>query len=178
MQRFNRYAFAMTLALCGVGLTDAPLSGAAQAQTTVTTGLIADTTQPIEVEADQLSVDQATGVAVFSGNVRVKQGALRVNAPKATLTYNADRTEIETVHLEGGVILTNGVEVVQGQDAVYTVPTGVVVVTGDVVVTQGPSTIAGPKLTYNLDTGSGLMDGGRVQSVFVPGSGTGSDAKE
>ena len=178
MQRFNRYAFAMTLALCGVGLADAPLSGAAQAQTTVTTGLIADTTQPIEVEADQLSVDQATGVAVFSGNVRVKQGALRVNAPKATLTYNADRTEIESVHLEGGVILTNGVEVVQGQDAVYTVPTGVVVVTGDVVVTQGPSTIAGPKLTYNLDTGSGLMDGGRVQSVFVPGSGTGSDAKE
>lgn len=178
MQRFNRYAFAMTLALCGGGFTDAPLSGAALAQTTVTTGLIADTTQPIEVEADQLSVDQTTGVAVFSGNVRVKQGELRVTAPKATLTYNEDRTEIQTVHLEGGVILTNGVEVVQGQDAVYTVPEGVVVLTGDVVVTQGPSTIAGPKLTYNLDTGSGLMDGGRVQSVFVPGSGTGSDTKE
>ncbi len=178
MQRFTRYAFALTLALMGVGLTYDPLAGAALAQTAVNTGLIADTTQPIEVESDQLSVDQTTGVAVFSGNVRVKQGALRVNAPKATLTYNADRTEIQTVHLEGGVTLTNGLEVVQGQDAVYTVPTGVVVVTGDVVVTQGPSTIAGPKLTYNLETGAGLMDGGRVQSVFVPGSGTGSEPKE
>ncbi len=178
MQRFTRYAFALTLAFLGAALVYDPLTGAAFAQTKVTTGLIADTTQPIEVEADQLSVDQTTGVAVFSGNVRVKQGELRVTAPKATLNYNADRTEIETVHLEGGVMMTNGVEVVQGQDAVYTVPTGVVVVTGDVVVTQGDSTIAGPKLTYDLDTGAGLMDGGRVQSVFVPGSGTASDSKE
>jgi lipopolysaccharide export system protein LptA len=74
--------------------------------------------------------------------------------------------------------MTNGVEVVQGQEAVYTVATGVVVLTGDVLVTQGASTIAGPKLTYNLESGSGVMDGGRVQSVFVPGSGAGSDAKE
>lgn len=171
-------ALALTLALVGGGYAYGPLSGAALAQTTVTTGLIADTTQPIEVEADQLSVDQTTGVAVFSGNVRIKQGELRVTAPKATLTYNEDRTEIQTVYLEDGVTMTNGLEVVQGQEAVYTVPDGVVVVTGDVVVTQGASTIAGPKLTYNLETGAGLMDGGRVQSVFVPGSGTGSDTKE
>lgn len=178
MQRFSRYAFALTLALFGADVVSGPLVGTALAQTTVTTGLTADPTQPIEVEADQLSVDQTTGVAVFSGNVRIKQGELRVTAPKATLTYNEDRTEIQTVHLEGGVTLTNGVEVVQGQDAVYTVPDGMVVVTGDVVVTQGPSTIAGPRLTYNLEAGSGVMDGGRVQSVFVPGNGTGSEPKE
>lgn len=178
MQRFTRYALALTLALCGASTVDAPFFSMALAQTTVTTGLTADPTLPIEVEADQLSVDQATGVAVFSGNVRVKQGELRVTAPKATLTYNEDRTEIQTVQLEGGVTLTNGVEVVQGQDAVYTVPDGVVVLTGDVVVTQGPSTIAGPRLTYNLEAGSGVMDGGRVQTVFVPGSGTGSEPKE
>lgn len=178
MQRFTRYALALTLVLCGAAAAYGPFVGAALAQTTVTTGLTADPTLPIEVEADQLSVDQATGVAVFSGNVRVKQGELRVTAPKATLNYNEDRTEIQTVHLEGGVTLTNGVEVVQGQDAVYTVPDGVVVLTGDVVVTQGPSTIAGPRLTYNLEAGSGVMDGGRVQTVFVPGSGTGSEPKE
>lgn len=178
MQCFARYAFALTLALMGGGLACGPLTGAALAQTTVTTGLTADPTQPIEVEADELSVDQTTGVAVFSGNVRVKQGELRVTAPKATLTYNEDRSEIQTVHLEGGVTLTNGVEVVQGQDAVYTVPDGVVVLTGDVIVTQGGSTIAGPRLTYNLQAGSGVMDGGRVQSVFVPGSDAESDAQE
>ena len=178
MQRFTRYAFALTVALFGANAVSGPHAGAALAQTTVTTDLTADPTQPIEVEADQLSVDQTTGVAVFSGNVRIKQGELRVTAPKATLTYSEDRTEIQTVHLEGGVVLTNGVEFVQGQDAVYTVPDGVVVLTGDVLVTQGPSTIAGPRLTYNLEAGSGVMDGGRVQSVFVPGNGTGSDAKE
>lgn len=178
MQRFTPHVLALILALVGGGLAYGALSGAALAQTTVTTGLTADTTQPIEVEADQLSVDQATGVAVFSGNVRVMQGDLRVTAPKATLNYTEDRSEIETVHLEGGVTLTNGVEVVQGQDAVYTVADGVVVLTGDVVVTQGASTIAGPRLTYNLQAGSGVMDGGRVQSVFVPGNGTASEAKE
>ncbi len=178
MQVFFRYAFAVTLALWGAGLAHDPLAGAALAQTTVTTGLVADPTQPIEVEADQLSVDQTTGIAIFTGNVRIKQGELRATAPMATLMYNEDRTEIQTVHLENGVILTNGIEVVQGQDAVYTVPDGVVVVTGDVIVTQGPSTISGPKLTYNLEAGSGVMDGGRVQSVFVPGSDTASDAEE
>ena len=178
MQRFTPHALALTLALLSGGLAYGALSGAALAQTTVTTGLTTDTTQPIEVEADQLSVDQATGVAVFSGNVRVKQGDLRVTAPKATLNYTEDRSEIQSVHLEGGVRLTNGVEVVQGQDAVYTVADGGVVLTGDVIVTQGASTIAGPRLTYNLQAGSGVMDGGRVQSVFVPGSGTGSEAKE
>lgn len=170
-----RHAFVLTLAFAFAG---PGAHTAAQAQTTVTTGLTADTTQPIEVESDQLAVDQKAGTAVFSGNVRVKQGELRITAPEATLRYNEDRSEIETVNLTGGVTMTNGVEVVQGQEAVYTVATGIVVLTGDVLVTQGASTIAGPKLTYNLESGSGVMDGGRVQSVFVPDSGAGSDAKE
>lgn len=136
-------------------------------------GLKTDTTQPIKVEADELSVDQETGIAVFTGNVRIDQGELRATAPKATMYYTEDRSEIERVHLQDGVTLTNGLEVVTGQDAVYTVTDSIVVITGDVIITQGESTIAGPKATYNLDTGAGVMDGGRVQSVFLPGAGDG-----
>jgi len=171
---------ALRIALLFAAALAMPWSGVAQAQTTVTSGLQVDTTLPIAVDADQLSVDQTSGVAVFSGDVRITQGTFTVTAPKATLSYNEDRTEIGEVRLEGGVTMTNGAEVVQGQTAIYDVPKGVVVVTGDVVVTQGASTIAGPKLTYDLEKGTGVMDGGRVQSVFTPGSGSaaGTDKKE
>lgn len=174
MLGFSRLLLALS---CAALLQTAAVASAQQTGTAVSTGLKTDTSAPIEVDADQLSVDQETGVAVFSGNVRITQAELRVTAPKATLLYLPDRSAIDTVTLIGGVTLTNGAEVVRGDEAVYTVSTGVVVITGDVVVTQGPSTIAGPRLTYNLDSGEGLMDGGRVQTVFQPGATGGAAAQ-
>ena len=47
MQRFTPHALALTLALLGGGLAYGALSGAALAQTTVTTGLTADTARDI-----------------------------------------------------------------------------------------------------------------------------------
>lgn len=168
----SRSAIALFLAL--------PLTVSAQETTTGGTevsmsgGIKTDTSLPVNVESDSLSVDQETGIAVFTGNVHVTQGEVTITAPKATMYYTDDRSEIDRVHMEGGVLMTNKLEAVKGQDAVYTVTTGIVVVTGDVIVTQGKSTIAGPKLTYNLDTGAGQMEGGRVQSVFVPGKNKGA----
>jgi lipopolysaccharide export system protein LptA len=37
-----------------------------------------------------------------------------------------------------------------------------------VLLTQGTTTISGERLVYNLDAGTGTMDG-RVQTVFTPG---------
>ena len=39
-----------------------------------------DTSLPVEVTADQLSVDQSNGRAVFDGNVLVVQGEVRLSA--------------------------------------------------------------------------------------------------
>ncbi|MEY4983175.1 MAG: hypothetical protein RIR62_1441 [Pseudomonadota bacterium] len=154
----------------------APATAPALAQEGGTTvqmapGLRQDTSAPVEVEADRLSVDQAAGTAVFSGNVRVVQGGLRIKSAEATLEYTDDRADVERVVMTGGVTMTNGTDTAQGQRAVYTIATGEVVVTGDVLLTQGATTISGSELVYNLDTGLGVMTG-RVQTVFVPGKAT------
>ena len=46
--------------------------------------------------------------------------------------------------------------------------TGVVEMTGDVLMTQGPAAIKGQKLTIDLKTGTGRMEGG-VTTTFTPG---------
>jgi lipopolysaccharide export system protein LptA len=155
-------------ALAVAGLIAPALAQEGGTTVQMTPGLRQDTSAPVEVEADRLAVDQAAGTAVFSGNVRVRQGELRIKAAEATLEYTESGTEVERVVMTGGVTMTNGMDTAQGQKAIYTIATGEVLVTGDVLLTQGATTISGSELVYNLDTGLGVMTG-RVQTVFVPG---------
>lgn len=131
-----------------------------------------DGSAPVEVTADQLDVQRALGRAKFTGNVIVVQGAMRLLGDEVDVEYaeNAEgETEIQWVHAMGNVSLFNGAEAAEGDDAVYTVTSGTVVMTGDVLVTQGDNTMAGEKLTVNLDTGIGVMEG-RVKVFFNPES--------
>ncbi|WP_371685617.1 LptA/OstA family protein [Tropicimonas sp. IMCC6043] len=131
-----------------------------------------DGNAPVEVTADQLDMQRDAGRAKFTGNVAVSQGEMRLFGDVVDVEYaeNAEgETVIQRVHATGNVTLFNGAEAAEGEDAVYTVESGVVVMTGDVLVTQGDNTMAGEKLTVNLDTGIGQMEG-RVKVFFNPES--------
>lgn len=156
--------------LLGWLISLAPAAVQAQAGATVAFGSMkGDPTQPVEVTADQLQVNQADGTAIFRGNVIVIQGSMRLTAPEVQVDYAADGKRIARLHATGGVILANGGEAAEAQDAVYTIASGQVVMTGDVLLTQGTSALSGKVLTVDLTTGTGVMEG-RVQTVFVPGS--------
>jgi lipopolysaccharide export system protein LptA len=127
-----------------------------------------DTTLPVEMQADQLAVNNADGSAVFSGNVRVTQGEMVLSAGEVKVKYGAKQGEIEQLIASGGVTVTNLGDAAKASEAVYTIASGVIVLTGDVLLTQGPSSMAGQKLTINLKDGSGIMEG-RVTTTFVPG---------
>ncbi|WP_425445433.1 LptA/OstA family protein [Tropicimonas sediminicola] len=127
-----------------------------------------DSSLPVEITADQLDVSQADGRAKFTGNVVVGQGEMRLTGAVVDVEYGESatgETEVKRLHASGGVTLFNGAEAAEGQEAVYTLETGEVVMTGDVVLTQGENAMAGEKLTVNLDTGTGVMEG-RVRVVF------------
>lgn len=131
-------------------------------------GLRADPTQPVEVTADSLSVNQSDGTAIFTGNVLVIQGEMRLKAGSLTVNYkDADRTKIESLTATGGVTLTTGADAAESRDAVYTIDSGQVVMTGDVLLTQGTNILSGQKLTVDLKSGTGSMDG-RVKTVLTP----------
>ncbi len=156
-------AFILTLALLAVQ------GGGALAQTSINlTGLRQDTSLPVEVTADSLSVDQGSGLATFSGNVKVTQGDMTISAGTARIEYLAGGQGIAKVLLDGRVMFASPTDAAEADAAEYTIATGEVVMTGSVLLTQGQTTISGNRLVYNLDAGTGRMEG-RVQTVFVPG---------
>lgn len=127
-----------------------------------------DTSQPVQVGADQLAVNNADGSAVFSGNVEVVQGEMTLKAGEVRVKYGADQSEIDQLIASGGVTITNLADRASSNEAVYTIASGVIVLTGNVQLAQGPSTMQGQKLTINLKDGTGIMEG-RVTTTFVPG---------
>jgi lipopolysaccharide export system protein LptA len=152
------------------GLAVALLStGASAQQAKIAFGdLKQDTTLPVEVTADQLAVNNADGLAVFSGNVRVVQGEMTLTAAEVQVIYGTEMGDIEELIASGGVNVTNLGDTATSRDAVYTIDSGVIVMTGNVVLTQGPSKMMGQTLSINLTDGTGIMEG-RVTTTFVPG---------
>lgn len=143
--------------------------GQSVAQTSINlTGLQQDTSLPVEVTADSLSVDQGSGLATFSGNVQAKQGDMTISAATARIEYLPGGQGISKVFFDGRVLFASPTDAAEADAAVYTIASGEVVMTGDVLLTQGQTTISGNRLTYDLDAGTGTMEG-RVQTVFVPG---------
>ncbi len=132
-------------------------------------GVPHDPTQQIEVTSDSLRVDQTTGNAVFSGNVIVIQGDLRMAAEEISILY-ADTDgaqEIREVIATGGVMMTRGEDAAEGERADYTVSDAMVVLSGNVLITQGRTTVAGDRLNIDLNTGNGTVEG-RVRTILQP----------
>ncbi len=138
-------------------------------QATIAFGDLAqDTSQPVEVTADQLAVNNADGTAVFSGNVKVVQGDMTLSAGEVQVKYGSTPGEIDQLVASGGVNVTNLGDAASADGAVYTIDSGVIVMSGNVALTQGPSSMRGQELTINLTDGTGIMSG-RVTTTFVPG---------
>ncbi|NNE81377.1 MAG: lipopolysaccharide transport periplasmic protein LptA [Silicimonas sp.] len=130
-----------------------------------------DRAQPVEVTADELSVDQSSGQAIFNGNVLVVQGEVRLSAAKVTVEYaqsDGAPSGIERLVATGGVTFVTSNDAVESREAAYSVADGTVVLSGDVLLTQGANAIAGDRLVLDLNSGTGKMEG-RVRTVFDPG---------
>ncbi|MGB3178043.1 MAG: LptA/OstA family protein [Albidovulum sp.] len=143
---------------------------AAYAQATVAFGGIrADTSLPVEITADQLSVNQTDGTATFTGSVLIGQGDMRLSAEEVLVVYaTGGQSQIERLHATGGVTLVSGTEAAEAQEAIYSIGSGEVVMTGNVLLTQGANTLTGQKLIVDLSTGTGRMEG-RVKTVLQAG---------
>ena len=152
------------LALLCLGL----LPGPVLAQQIALGGIRADAKAPVEVTADSLAVNQTDGTATFTGNVLVVQGGMRLKAAVVSVEYDPkDRSKINRMHATGGVTLVSPTEAAEAKEAVYDVAASNVVMTGDVLLTQGQNVMSGQKLTVDLKTGTGQMDG-RVRTILQP----------
>jgi lipopolysaccharide export system protein LptA len=131
-------------------------------------GMEVDTSAAVELTADSLSIDQASGTAVFDGNVMIVQGDLRLTAGRVEVIYGADTSEISRLLASEGVTFVTADEAAEAQQADYDIASGLLVMTGDVLLTQGPSAISAGQMTINVTDGTATMEG-RVRTVLQQG---------
>lgn len=70
----------MLLTLALIGLAWSPAASMAQQR---------DADQPIHIEADQLDLDDVAGTAVYTGDVDIRQGTMRITGDRVELRRNA-----------------------------------------------------------------------------------------
>jgi len=151
------------------GVLALALSLPVAAQTVGFGAMGADTGAPVEVTSDSLRVNQDSGEAVFTGNVLVGQGEMRLSAQSVTVVYaEGGQNRIRSLNATGGVTLVSGPDAAEAAEAVYDVDAGSIVLTGDAIVTRGESVLAGDRIEVDLTDGTAKVSG-RVRTVLQPG---------
>ncbi len=149
--------------------------------------------QPVHIEAATLEVRDKDKVATFSGDVRVKQGDTGMRCKSLVVFYeqgaeNSGKTlqaaspgpggqqKIKRLEARGGVVVTQKDQTATGETGVFDMKSNTVTLSGSVVMTQGQNVLRGDRLVVDLTSGvsrveSGKNGQGRVQGLFLPGSG-------
>lgn len=123
---------------------------------------------PIEVTADNLDVNQNDGTAVFTGNVMIGQGDMRLSAPEVLVVYLENQSGIEQLRATGGVTLVSGEDAAEAAVADYNLETGLINMRGNVLLIQGANAVASEAMTVNTRSGTANMSG-RVKTVLQQG---------
>ena len=125
---------------------------------------------PIKVTGDTFVIDEAKGVATFTGNVEIIRTGLTVWAQKVVVEYGAGGPEdVQTFVASGSVRLKTKEQDARGDRATFDPNTQMLHMTGNVVVTNATGTLTGPELTVNLADNSTVFQGGkggRVTGTF------------
>ena len=120
-----------------------------------------DTDAPVDVAADRIEVQDRADRAIFSGNVDVRQGSLRLNSERLTVAYsNTGGIEIRRLEASGGVTLRSPSETARSQFAIYDLDQRLVTMIGGVTLIRGANHVEGARLVLDLDSGRAVMDGG------------------
>lgn len=149
------------VALCLPALSFAQSGQIAFGNTTINTKL------PVEVTADSLDVNQDDGTAVFSGNVLIGQGEMRLSAPRVLVVYKSDQNEIEKLQATGGVTLVSGEDAAEAETADYNIDTGIIEMQGSVLLVQGVNALTGDRMFVDTRAGTARVTG-RVKTILQP----------
>ena len=106
------------------------------------------TRQPVQYGAD--SGEYTPDGFALRGRAEVTQGTNRIRADAIRgFTTNGQLTRVEA---SGNVYFVTPDQSMRGNNAVYNLNDGSVVVTGDVILTQGQNVLSGGRLVYNVRT--------------------------
>lgn len=184
----------VAIALLATGtLATGALSTGVRAQTATAAGGLGshDASQPIEIVADRLTVEQAEGRAVFLGNVLAEQGEMLLRADRLVVYYalgdDADGEDgnaggsaatgqaIRRIEVAGNVTIASAEETAVGDQGFYDVTGAMIELAGNVVLTRDANVIRGDLLEIDVEQQRAIMTsdpgrpaGERVRALFRP----------
>lgn len=142
-----------------------------------------DPNAPVEVDADRLDVDDPAKEAVFTGDVRAKQGDFILQSAELKATYTGssvlgntakDQASQGTAKLtrlkaHKNVVVTS----VDGQKATgdwadFDTRANTVTLGGNVIMTQGKNVVRGSKLVIDMTTGESIIPSEGMSSATAP----------
>jgi lipopolysaccharide export system protein LptA len=126
---------------------------------------------PIDVKADSFGADEQSKMAIYTGNVIVRQADLSMRADLVRVAVADNKPQ--KIFAQGRIVVDAPSGVATGDDGVYDVGPRVVTLTGHVLLTRDKDVMSGTKLTVNLLTGVATLTGGegnsgRVHGIFTP----------
>ncbi len=154
--------------------------------------------EPVNISADKLDFLNKENKLIYSGNVVVVQGDSTMKAAKLDIDLQRDApgaggatapaappagdatapgqgSSVRHMEADGPVTLISKDQVGTGDHATYDKGENKVYLRGNVTLSQGTNVTQGDRLIYDMTSGqaqvfSGQTNGGRVSSVFTPGS--------
>lgn len=160
--------------------------------------------QPVHIESATLVVRDKEKIATFSGDVKVVQGDTTMRSKTLVVFYDEDKEEqgkaaaktktlqaatpgpggqqkIKRLEAHGSVVVLQKDQTATGELGTFDMKANTVTLSGGVMMTQGQNVLRGDRLIVDLTSGvsrveSGKNGQGRVQGLFLPGSG-GPDLK-
>ncbi|MEM6461802.1 MAG: LptA/OstA family protein [Pseudomonadota bacterium] len=143
-------------------------------------GLALSGDQPIQIESDRLQVEDESGTATFTGNVKVVQGNTMMQSGHMVVHYAKDggsaatgTSEIDRIDVRDKVYIKSDNQEATADRAVFDMKAETVELTGDrVVLSEGDNVFVGCKLTVFVQSGEARLDscGDRVRIQLDPSS--------
>ena len=130
---------------------------------------------PVNYAADRIELQDKQNRVVLSGNVRIDQADLTLNAARTLVDYtDAGSLQIQRIMATGGVTVSRGNERARGNVAVYDFNRRIITMAGDVHLNRGSDTLNGGRLVIDLRSGVSSVDGRASGSSSVTGAASGS----
>lgn len=143
--------------------------------------LTSDSEQPIYIDSDKQNLDMKSNRVTFTGDVKLKQGSININADKLIVIRNQSDDTLKEIEAYGEPAtfsqLTDEGKTLKGEakELYYKVSTDQLTMVSDAILSQDESTIRGKKITYKISSQKLTADGDkneRVKTVLQPAQAT------
>lgn len=120
---------------------------------TLSWALPEDSQQEIQISSDSASLDKVQGLIIYTGNVKMKQGTLNIQADKIILTRNNDGLQKikalgKPAHYEQVISLQEGKTQASGNTIIYHAASEELVLIDDAELEKQGNLFSGEKIVY------------------------------